>query len=330
MEPNARATVASAEPIGAHAAAGAKVTPITAADPNRSRASRRHRPGGRIRPPRTAFVLSGGASLAALQAGMLNALYELDIAPDMLVATSAGAINATFVASRPQTVATARALGRIWRGLQRDDVFPVSPYVLAGGLLGKRDHLISPGSLRKLMERYMEFRDLADAPIPLHVVAFDLAAGEEVRFSAGPVLEAVCGSAAVPGVFPPVSLGNRRLIDGGVVNNTPISHAVELGAERVYVLPAMDRSLPRAVQRRSAMNAAIDSLGLMMRSRLEADIARFSSEVELIVLPAPNPLQVMPTDFSHADRLLRDGLQAARRQLAEVAKVRPLRRQAVR
>jgi NTE family protein len=330
MDSIARATSASAETLGAGAAAVASVTPITAAERKRPGTPRRRRSAVRARPARTAFVLSGGASLAALQPGMLTALYELDIKPDLLVATSAGAINATFVASRPQTVATARALGRIWRGLQRDDVFPVSPYVLAGGLLGKRDHLVSPRSLRKLMERHVGFTDLADAPIPLHVVAFDLATGAEVLFSEGPVLDVVCGSAAVPGVFPPVQLGERRLIDGGVVNNTPISHAVELGAERVYVLPAMDRSLPRLDSRRSALSAAIDSLGLMMRSRLEADVARFSEEVELIVLPAPNPLQVMPTDFSHADRLLRDGLQGARRQLAEVADVRPLRRQAVR
>jgi predicted acylesterase/phospholipase RssA len=70
--------------------------------------------------PRTAFVLSGGASLGALQAGMLRALYERGITADLLVGTSAGALNAAFIASRPQTVRTARALGRVWCDLQRD------------------------------------------------------------------------------------------------------------------------------------------------------------------------------------------------------------------
>src|SRR5512133_3697932 len=72
--------------------------------------------------PRTAFVLSGGASLGAAQAGMLQALYERGIVPDILVGTSAGALNAAYIASRPQTVTTARELGRIWRGLQREDI----------------------------------------------------------------------------------------------------------------------------------------------------------------------------------------------------------------
>jgi len=88
--------------------------------------------------PRTAFVLSGGASLGALQVGMLEALYERGIVPDVLVATSVGALNAAFIASRAQTVAAARALARVWRDLRREDVFPVSLSALVGGLCGRR------------------------------------------------------------------------------------------------------------------------------------------------------------------------------------------------
>ena len=74
--------------------------------------------------PRTAFVLSGGASLGALQVGMLRALYERGVVPDLLVGTSAGALNAAFVASRPQSRASIDQLARIWRDLHREDVFP--------------------------------------------------------------------------------------------------------------------------------------------------------------------------------------------------------------
>lgn len=72
---------------------------------------------------RVAFVLSGGASLGAVEAGMLRALYEPEIVPDVVVATSAGALNAAFIASRPQTVQTADALAEIWRGLRRGRSF---------------------------------------------------------------------------------------------------------------------------------------------------------------------------------------------------------------
>src|SRR5437588_6691246 len=175
--------------------------------------------------PMTAFVLSGGASLGALQVGMLEALYEHAIAPDVLVATSVGALNAAFIASRAQTVATARALARVWRELQREDVFPVSLSALVGGVCGRRDHLVPDHGLRRLIRRYLEFDDLAEAPIPLHLVAFDLNQGREVLVSQGPALESVIAAASIPGVFPPVRIGDLRLVDGGVVNNSPISRA---------------------------------------------------------------------------------------------------------
>jgi NTE family protein len=147
-------------------------------------------------------------------------------------------------------------------------------------------------------------------------VAFDLDERCEVLLSQGSALDAVAGAAAVPGVLPPVQFGDRRLIDGGVVNNTPISHAVELGAERIYVLPSVDASAAGASSARGALSAAIGGVSLLVGSRLEADVARYSSEVELVVLPAPNPLDVQPTDFGHADRLIRDALSASRRRLA--------------
>ena len=171
---------------------------------------------------------------------MLQALYERGIAPDLLVATSVGALNAAFVASRPQTVTTARELGRVWRNLQREDIFPVSMGALVGGLCGRRNHLVPDRGLRQLVRRHLEFDELAGAAIPLHLVAFNLIERRELLLSEGPAVDAVVAAASVPGVFPPVELADRLLIDGGVVNNTPISHAVELGAERIFVLPTRD------------------------------------------------------------------------------------------
>jgi NTE family protein len=271
----------------------------------------------RARRPLTAFVLSGGASLGAVQVGMLRALYERGVTPDLLVATSAGAMNAAFVASRPQTVATTSELARIWRELRRDDVFPVNPWTLIGGLLGKRDHVVPGTALRALVARHVQFDDLADAPIPLHLVAFDVDRRREVLLSVGSTVDAVAGAAAVPGVLPPVRFGDQRLIDGGVVNNTPISHAVELGAERIYVLPTIDASPLPGRKPLGALGAAIDGIGLLVARRLEADVTHYASQAELIVLPAPNRLAVQPTDFAHANRLIRDALAAARLRLAQ-------------
>lgn len=159
--------------------------------------------------PTVAFVLSGGASLGAIQVGMLHGLYERGIVPDVIVGTSAGALNAAFIASRPQTVATADALAGIWTDLRRGQAFPINPLTGLLGFLGARDHLVPQHGLRRL--------------IP----------GEELRLSRGSAVDAVLASAAIPGLVPPVSWEGRALMDGGVANNTPISHAVELGARRI-------------------------------------------------------------------------------------------------
>src|SRR3954451_1876944 len=266
--------------------------------------------------PRTAFVLSGGASLGAVQAGMLRALYQHFITADVLVGTSAGALNAAFVASRPQTEDTARELARIWRNLQREDLFPVSMRALLGGLCRKSDHLVPDHALRRLVRRHCEFDDLAGTATPLHVVAYDVMAGREVLLSEGPAVDAITASASIPGVFPPVATGDQLLIDGGVANNTPISHAVALGAQRVYVLPT--QTGPRRIDSApaGAIDAAIHALTLLVDARFAADVATYAQEVELIVLPAPNAHRVQPTDFEHGGRLMAEALTACREVFA--------------
>jgi NTE family protein len=269
-------------------------------------------------PPRTAFVLSGGASLGALQVGMLRALYERGIAADVLVGTSVGALNAAFVASRPQTPATAIELARVWRGIERMDAFPISVRTVVGGLAGQRDHLVPARGLRRIVQRHVELGDLADAAVPLHLVAFDVTSGTETVLSRGSATDAIVASCSIPGIFPPVTIGDKLLVDGGVVNNTPIRHAVELGAERVFVLPTQEPSVPQPVAPRTALDAAIYAVGLLVASRLEADVARYRHDVELIVLPAANSQGVQPTDFDHSSRLTTEAHAASRAALAHV------------
>jgi NTE family protein len=255
---------------------------------------------------------------------MLRALYEHDIVPDMLVGTSVGALNAAFVASRPQEVVTADELARIWTQVQRHDVFPVDLYMMVGGLSGWRDHMVGPHALRRIVRRHIGFDDLADSPIGIHVVAFDLTSGREVLLSSGPAVDAVLAATAIPGILPPVRIGGRRLVDAAVVNNTPISHAVELGAERIYVLPTQDPCGGIGTLPRNALDAAVFALGVRTNDRLQADLVRYADDAELIVLPAPNHQRTQPTDFGHAQRLTAEGLEAARATLARrPAAVRP-------
>src|SRR5689334_14108637 len=144
----------------------------------------------------TAFVLSGGGSLGAVQVGMLGALAERGIAPDLLVGASAGALNAAFVADRGFTTDALDELAGVWRRLRRQDVFPISPHRQLLALAGARSSLCAPDALRGLIDRHLRMRRLDDAAIPVHVVATDVLSGAEVLLSTGDARDAVLASAS--------------------------------------------------------------------------------------------------------------------------------------
>jgi NTE family protein len=138
-----------------------------------------------------------------------------------------------------------------------------------------------------------------------------------VRLSGGPLADAVLAAAAIPGVLPPVRWRGRLLADGGIAGNTPLSHAVALGARRIYVLPTQnpgDRGLPRPP--RAALAAAVHAVTVLTNARLHGDLARYAPSAELIMLPAANPGHIPPTDFGHAGQLITQALAATRTALA--------------
>src|SRR5687768_7142297 len=182
----------------------------------------------------TAFVLSGGGSLGAVQVGMLQALAARGVEPDLLIGTSAGALNAGYVAGHGTSTTALDDLAGVWARLRRRDVFPLVPSRLGAAAVGRAPSLCSNGALRRLIEEHLTFEQLEDAAIPVRVVTTDVRSGEEVVLSTGDAVDAILASAAIPAVFPAVRLDDRDLIDGGVADNAAISQAVALGAGTIY------------------------------------------------------------------------------------------------
>jgi NTE family protein len=247
-----------------------------------------------------AFVLAGGGSLAATHVGMLRALTDSGIQPDLVVGTSAGAINAFQFAADPTDDGLDR-LRQLWRGLRRKDVFPINARDIVAGLIGKRDGFVSPDRLRAfLLDQVGDVR-LEDAKIPVHIVATDLAEGEPVVLSAGPAVPALLASAAMPGVFPPVTLDGRSLIDGAVTADTPIRQAESLGATEIYVLPTVGPKEPRQLPK-GAVAVMIRAIDQMFGHVVSSDIA--SARARVTVLPAPQTTALSPFDFRSTDRMI--------------------------
>lgn len=259
-----------------------------------------------------AFVLSGGSSLGSIQVGMLQGLFEAGIKPDLLVGTSVGAVNAAWIAGAPDEAGVAR-LKDIWRGLRRDDIFPLT-WAAATGILGRSNHLVSNAALRSLLERNLPYRKLEQATVPVHVVTSELKSGQAVVLSHGPAVPALLASCAIPGIFPPVVVGKRQLVDGGVANHTPIDAAVRLGAKRIYVLPISYPWLDD--EPASALGMALQALARMVAQRLDSEVAAYQDAAEITVIPPLSPLAVSPADFSHSAELIERGYESARLAVA--------------
>ena len=268
---------------------------------------------------RTAFVLAGGGSLGAVQVGMLRELTNFGVIADFVVGSSVGAVNASHFAGAPNAAGVAK-LEKIWRDLQRHDVFPVTLRSLLG-LFGRQGNLIDPFNLRRLLERHVSFPNLQDAAIPLHVIATNLG-GAAVCLSSGPAVDAIMASAAIPAAFPPVRIGENYLIDGAVGSNTPILTAAKLGATRIIALPtgfACDIHVPP----RSAVARALHAITLLIAHQMVRDLRELAGTVDVFTVPSLCPLDISPYDFSRAGQLIESAAQSTRQWIKEGGLSRP-------
>lgn len=261
-----------------------------------------HSPGTENGKRRTALVLAGGGSLGAVQVGMLKALARLRVIPDFVVGASVGAINGVYFAMEPSEQGVAR-LERIWLRLRRADIFPISPLNSVLAMFGRRNHLVSPSLLQSLIESELPCQNLEDTQVPCYVVATDVLTGSEVALASGSVVKALLASAAIPAVFPVVAIDDQHLMDGGVANNTPISTALKLGAQRVIVLPT-GMSCALETPPRGALAVALHALNLLVMRQLLNDIEQYGDQAELIILPPICPLPYSAYDFSHSHELI--------------------------
>lgn len=251
----------------------------------------------------TAFVLTGGGSLGVVQVGMLAALHEHRIEPDLLVGTSAGALNAAFLAGPGSLGDRLASLADLWVRARRRDVFVPRPRRWLAAAVGAAPSLFMDTELRALVQRNLGFGRLEDARLPVHVVATDVVTGRGVALTVGPSTDAVLASSAVPGLLPPVPRGGRVLVDGGVGEFDALAHADAWGADDIYLLPAGYACSGPAPT--TAAGIVLTALSLLLHRQLMNQVRAFDGHARLHVLPPLCPQAVSPADFAHAGTLLR-------------------------
>jgi NTE family protein len=218
---------------------------------------------------KTAFVFAGGGSFGAIQVGMLQSLAAHGITPDMVVGSSVGALNGAFYAGDP-TLKGVERLATIWRGLTRQDVFPMSWRTVLS-FLWHRDFLIPHDGIRKLIDDNIPYRNLQDAKLPVHIVTTDIISGDSVVLSEGSTAEAIVASTAIPGAFTPVRYKDYYLADGAISSNTPIQVAVRKGARRLIILPTGHACATQAPPIGAVANA-LHALTLLIARQLVSEL----------------------------------------------------------
>ncbi|GAB3015388.1 patatin [Nocardioides flavus (ex Wang et al. 2016)] len=233
----------------------------------------------------TAFVLGGGGVLGAVEVGMLRALLERGIVPDLVLGTSVGALNGAMVARQPGLEVVER-LTELWAATAESrDVYGDRPLRTVRRAVSTGTHIYSSTPLRTRLEEEFGDTRIEDLPVRLEVCAASIERAAEHWFTSGPVVPAILASAAVPGLLPPAEVDGEHFLDGGLVNSIPVGRAVELGATRVFVLQVgrIDRPLKPPTR---PWQVARVSFEVARRHRFMREIAAIPEGVEAHVLPA--------------------------------------------
>jgi NTE family protein len=249
---------------------------------------------------RVGLALSGGAALGAAHIGVLEVLEAHGIQPDFVAGSSAGsAVGALYCAGMPLQRIEQLALDLRWNKIGR----VVRPG--CGFFDGSR------------MERYLvelvgdlRFEDL---DIPLRVATADILTEELVILSQGRLAPAVRASCSVPGIFTPVEYGDHLLVDGGLINNLPVSAVQEMGAE--YVI-AVDLAAP-LIGSRGRPSRLLD-MWLLTLATLLRNAHREAELADTVIVPSVGEFN--PADLSKNGIIIERGREAAEALLPQILK----------
>jgi NTE family protein len=237
----------------------------------------------------TAFVLGGGGVLGAVEVGMLRALLERGVTPDLVLGTSVGALNGAMVAREPRLTVIER-LTDLWaQTAVSREVYGDRPLRTVRRAVSTGTHIYSAKPLTQRLVEELGDTTFADLEVAFQVCAASIERSAEHWFTSGPLVPAIVASAAVPGLLPPAEVetefGVEHFLDGGLVNSVPVGRAVELGATRVFVLQVGRVDRPLTVPRRPWEVARV-SFEVARRHRFTREMAEIPDDVEAHVLPA--------------------------------------------
>jgi NTE family protein len=261
------------------------------------------------------FVFSGGGAYGATQVGMLRALQEAGIVPDLVVGTSVGAINGARFAADPERAVD--DLVGLWETMTRSGVFGGRTRIgraWSAARHGLRRHsmaVFSPERLRGLIDANFPVERLEDLTIPTAVVATDALVGQPKLLTQGPIGPVLEATSALPGIFPPVKIEGCFYIDGGVTANVPVRQAIGFGARSLVVLDANPASMPGTLPS-SIIGSVMHASMIMLRNQRADATEDLVGRHPILHLPQVTPTDQNSFDFGNTRALIELGQSSTR------------------
>jgi NTE family protein len=256
-----------------------------------------------------AFVLSSGGSMGAAQVGMLKALVEHHVLPDLVVGSSIGAVNGAGFAESP-TPEGVEHLEEVWHSLDPRELLPRRRLAPARALTRRGEAINPSDGLLQVVQRTFSALTFEELKVPFHCVATEVVTARETWFDSGPLPEAVLASTAIPAIYPAVEIEGRRYVDGGVVVDVPIRRAADLGARTLYVLGLARLNRPWSEPRRP-LHAAIEAYWVARRHRFQRDLDALPDEVTVHLLEVDPPPGIRFHDVAYTTHLIDTGHETA-------------------
>ncbi len=277
-----------------------------------------------------AFVLSGAGNRGPLQVGAVRALLEAGIVPDMIVGTSAGALNGSVLAAHGPTVAVTERMEQVWASAKVDEIYPEGVLEILWRLKSKANSLFTSGGMRRLLARALPpgVTSFGQCQTQLYTTATDLRTSRLYVFgdkADASLLDAVTASATIPAIHPPISYGGAQLVDGGVVANVPVSVAIDRGAATIYVINAgYNEAVLDPAQ--GVLEVLMRTLATMLAQNIIQDIARAKADttVDMHHIPVQTDADLSFFDFSQSRRMVAQGYAAAQAYLVAPAPMIPV------
>lgn len=269
-----------------------------------------------------AYVLGGGGRWGAVEVGMLQALAEAGIKPDLILGTSIGALNGSVVADSDVPDAVGR-LTELWIEIAAGDIFSTGFGERIRNMASFRPAIHGSDALREALHHvHGESRRIEELALPFQCVASSIERAAEHWFERGPLIPALMATSALPVLLPPIEIDGEHFYDGGLVNSVPIDRAVELGATTIFALQVGRIESPLRPPKR-LHEAALISFEIARRHRFGAGLKQMPDGVEFHLLPSGNPVefddrrQLRWRDLNDTQQLITGAYEASADYLAE-------------